>query len=126
MNRVDLLAQLIHLKQRYAPTGESNEQLAAHFQDELDNREIIMIQEEGQVVAFCDWSWVSSLEDMEKARKGIPTTGEALFLLNVVCTRPGIIWRLKEALPAARWVIGGHRDKIRAPHGLPDSFFQVA
>lgn len=119
MNRVDLLAQLIHLKQRYAPTGESNEQLAAHFQDELDNREIIMIQENEQVVAFCDWAWINGQEDVQRLNRGEWTTGRILHIINLVCTRPGLIWRIKEALPQHEWISGERHGVFHAPKGLP-------
>lgn len=119
MSRENLIAQLIVLKQKHAPTGESDLELAAHFQASLDNREIVMIQENGQVVAFCDWSWIDKPEDVEKVSRGEYTTGRILHIINLVCTRPGLIWRIKQALPEHLWISGERNGVFHAPKGLP-------
>jgi hypothetical protein len=119
MSRTSLIAQLIVLKQRYAPTGESNERLAAHFQTSMDNREIVMIQEKDQVVAFADWSWIDNPEDVQLVNKGEYTTGRILHLINLVCTRPGLILKIKQALPKHEWISGERNGVFHAPKGLP-------
>lgn len=119
MSRENLIAQLIVLKNRHAPTGESFDKLAAHFQASIDNREIVMIQEDGQVVAFCDWSWIDKPEDVQLVNKGEYTTGRILHIINLVCTRPGLIWKIKQALPEHLWISGERNGIFHAPKGLP-------
>ena len=119
MSRENLIAQLINLKKKYAPTGESDLVLAAHFQASIDNREIVMIQKEGQVVAFCDWSWIDKPEDVQLVNRGEYTTGRILHIINLVCTRPGLIWMIKEALPDHLWISGERNHVFHAPKGLP-------
>ena len=119
-DRSNLIAQLAVLKQKYADTGETVDQLVAHFQSAMDNREIVMIQEKGQVVAFCDWSWIDSVEDIQKVDQGEPTNGHILHVINLVCVKPGLIWKLKALLPFYLHITGQRNGKLHAPKGLPD------
>ena len=119
MNRVNLIAQLIVLKQKHCPTGESNKKLSVHFQAAMDNREIVMIQENDQIVAFADWSWIDKPEDVQLVNRGKHTTGRILHLINLVCTRPGLILKIKKALPDHLWISGERNGVFHAPKGIP-------
>lgn len=119
MNRVDLIAQLAVLKKGYANTGESVSTLVAHFQTSLDNKELAYIEENGQVIAFCDWSWISKPEDVQAVNKGEYTTGNILHIINLVCTRPGLLRKLKGMLPYHSWISGERNGIFHAPKGLP-------
>lgn len=121
MDRANLIAQLVVLKETHANTGESEEELIKHFQDSMNNREIVMIQEGDNVIAFCDWSWIDSESDVQKVNKGEYTTGRILHIINLVCTRPGLIHRIKRALPQHEWISGERNGVFHAPKGLPGS-----
>lgn len=107
IDRSDLIAQLIVLNMTHIHRGETAEKLASHFQHELDHGEVVYVQEEGQVVAFCDFDWV--LVD------GKPL----LHVINLVCTKPGLIWKIKTLLPKARWITGMRGTQFHAPKGIP-------
>lgn len=125
MIRSDLIAQLALLKQDYADTGESIPELVEHFQSAMDNKEIGILLEEDRVVAFCDWSWIDKLEDVEKVNRGEYTTGRILHIINLVCTRPGLIWKIREALPQHKWISGERNGVFHAPKGLPTNLVEV-
>ena len=119
IDRVSLIAQLANLKETYAPTGETIATLVSHFQASLDNKELTYLEEDGWVVAFCDWSWICKREDIERVNRGEYTTGNILHIINLVCTRPGLLRKLKGMLPYHSWISGERNDVFHAPKGLP-------
>lgn len=120
MDRATLIAQLAVLKSTYANTGESIDKLISHFQAALDNREVVYIEEEGEVVAFCDFSWIHSPEDIEKVSRGERTEGTILHVINLVCRKPGLIWKIRKMLPFHVHISGERRGKLHTPKGIPD------
>lgn len=119
MNRVELIAQLAVLKKTYADTGETMKTLVAHFQAALDNRELAHVEEDGQVVAFCDWSWIESQEDVHLVNNGEHTYGPILHIINLVSSSPKYLWRLRGMLPKHQWISGERNGVFHAPKGLP-------
>lgn len=109
MDRSNLIAQLVVLKMSHVPTGETIGQLCKHFQAELDHGEIVYMEEDGKITAFCDFDWT----EMEG--------GPLLHVINLVCTQPGQIWKIRQLLPKSRWITGEHEGKLHAPKGLPSS-----
>lgn len=107
MSRVDLIAQLIVLNMAHINRGESYEELASHFQAELDRGEIVWVEEDGKVVAYCDFDWVLI--------EGEPL----LHVINLVCTRPGLIWKIRSLLPKSKWITGMRGTEFHAPKGIP-------
>ena len=129
MTREEVIGELIRLKKEYADTGELESTLWGHFGYEVDHGEAVWVEDGDKIVAFCDWSWVSSPQDVEDSLNGKKTSGDVLLLINVVCTRPNLIWKLRRLLPGHKWIIGVHisrAGRIRAPKGIPDHFMQVA
>ena len=119
IDRVSLIAQLANLKETYAPTGETIATLVAHFQASLDNKELTYLEEDGQVVAFCDWSWIGKPGDIEQVNRGEYTTGNILHIINLVCTRPGLLRKLKGMLPYHSLISGERNGAFHTPKGLP-------
>ena len=124
-DRANLIAQLVIMKQNHANTGETDDQLVSYFQSQLDDRQIICIQEGGYLSAFCDWAWISKREDVQKVNKGEHTTGHILHIINLVCTRPGLIWKIKQALPQHLWISGERDGVFHAPKGLPQQLVEA-
>ena len=108
MDRADLIAQLVVLKMALCPMGETREELCEHFQAELDNGEIVYLMDGDKVIAFCDFSWVQFKD------------GPLLHVINLVCTRPGLIWKIRGMLPRAKWVTGMRGEQFKAPRGWPN------
>lgn len=119
LTREEVIGELIRLKRQYADTGEDEATLWGHFGYEYDHGEVVWIEDGGKVVAFADFSWVNSPEDVEACYQGIPTKGSILNVINVVCERPGLVWRLRKMLPQARWVTGMRGDRFYVPKGWP-------
>ena len=122
----DVLNQLVELKLKYAPTGEDAETIRDHFEYELNHREIAILIQEGRILAFCDWSWVSCPEDMKRADRGERTQGDILYIIHLISTEPGLIWELRSMLPIHRWIIGEREGKLCAPKGLPNEATEKA
>ena len=118
MNRVELIAQLAVLKSTYADTGEDMDTLCGHFQYELDHDEVVWIEKDGQVVAFADFSWIKDPEDVNRPSKE-RHSGPVLLVINLVVTKPSLIWEIKRLLPKHKWIAGNHDGKIHAPKGWP-------
>lgn len=121
IDRANLIAQLAVLKKTYADTGETLEELVAHFQVALDNREVVYTKKSGKVTAFCDFSWINSVDDIEKVGRGENTSGHILHIINLVCLEPMLLWKLRSKLPYHLWITGMRDGKLHAPKGLPNN-----
>lgn len=123
MTREEVIGELIRLKKEYCDTGEPESTLWGHFGYEIDNGEVVWVEQDGEVVAFADFSWISSLktEELRNALLGNKTEGGyILCVLTVVCTKPGLLWKLRSKLPKHRRIIGFHDDNIHYPRGIPE------
>jgi len=106
MTREEVIEQLIALKKGHQDSGEAPSTLWGHFAYEYDHQEVVWVEEDGKLVAFLDFSWVSDENDVERVYKGEKTDGEILNVITVVCTRPGLVWELKKLLPPHKYLTG--------------------
>lgn len=121
MSRDEVIEQLIALKKEYQDTGEMPSKLWGHFAYEFDHGEVVWVEEDGKVVAFCDFSWIDGLHSLEHALIGNKTLGgDILCILTIVTTGKGQLKKLKKLLPKHRYIVGLHEDTIHAPKGLPE------
>ena len=128
MERGRLIGQLIFLKSQYDPDPEDvDSKLFNRFDYELTHNEVAWIEMDGRIVAFCDWSWISSLGDTAKVRKGEPTSGDILFVISLVVTERNLLWPAKQLLPKHRWIAWKGKDgRIHTPKGIPHAEEAVA
>ena len=118
-----IVDQLVVIAKREVWCGETDEELKSHFQAELERDELAWIESEGEVIAFCDWSWIDRPEDVWLVEAGRQTEGRVLFLMNVWCKEKGILFKLKSLLPPYTWMVYRDRldyNKIVAPRGWPN------
>ena len=121
MIREEVIGELIRLKKEYCDTGEPESTLWGHFGYEVDNGEVAWIEEDDHVVAFVDFSWISGMKDLKNALLGNKTGGgNILCILTLVCTKPGLMWKLRSKLPKHKRIIGFHDNNIHYPRGLPE------
>lgn len=106
MTREETIEGLIALKLERMDMDEPASQLWGHFAYEYDHDEIRWLEEDGKIVAYLDFSWVSNEEDVQACYDGKPTQGEVLNIINVVCTKSDHIWKLKKLLPAHKYISG--------------------
>ena len=123
IEKSDLIIQLISKKLNYCSSGETVKELWDHFDYEVNHGEVVWIEEADKVIAFCDFSWISTPEDADYLDEGGSTDGPVLFIMNVWCSKLGLLWKLKRMLPPHRWIAWRGRkeeyDKIYAPKGWP-------
>lgn len=122
MTREQLVGQLIDLKQTFAPTGDSDDELERHFNAELNRNEIVWFEQDGKVIAFADFSMIASEADVEKAERGERTEGDILFILNAVCLEPGLLWELKRHAPPHSKMIWRGKDRLIHPRRFHEQF----
>ena len=122
IEKEDLIQQIVYIWSQLSPWGETKDELYQHFLYELNNDLLATIEVDGKVVAFVDWAWVSSMEDIRAIDSGAITSGDMLLVMNVWCSNPSYFWKLKGLLPKHRyicWQVRGDFDKVHAPFGWP-------
>ena len=117
--------QLCILSKTYLDDGESPEQLVEHFLTDMELEEIRWIEDEdGQVVAFADFDWIASPEDVHKPA-GDREVGPVLFVLKAYAKNRKLLRELKSMAPSHLFICWERNGRIKAPKGWPVEYAQA-
>ena len=121
----DSLEQLTLLNFRYNDYGETLSEITEHIYCQLDNKRIYWIEEDGKIIAYYDFFWVNSPDEVYLYEQigMIPdgTKGGILYINNLVIDSPdkGIIWDLWHMKPKSDFILykrGDEKLKLRRLH----------
>ena len=123
--KVNLVLQLCVLTKQYLDSQESPEQLVEHYLTDLELDEIrYIVDEAGEVIAFADFDWIRSLEDVRKP-SWERESGEILFILKCYVKQAKLMRKLLKLAPPHQWIVWERDGAIHAPKGLPTNVEQT-
>ena len=122
---MNICLQLCVLSKTYLDDGESPEQLVEHFLTDMELEEIRWIEnDKGQVVAFADFDWIASPEDVHKPASE-RETGLVLFVLKTYANDRKLLRELKHMAPSHLFICWERNGRIKAPKGWPVEYAQA-
>lgn len=105
-----MIEQLVDINQGWNHFHDSREEMAEYYADKLSKRLIRCMLEGDKIVAFVDYSFIASKDQVAQAQMNQAEPGDYLYV-NHVYAAPGygkLLFKLRRFLPTSKGVFG-HR-----------------